>query len=209
MRICLQLLYTEGWVNLAKIVVPNIVNYCRKHGYNWNIHCFPEPCKFDFGYEKLKQIKNLFQTGLADVVWSLDCDAIITNYNKKVEDIIDPHFNFYITQGANTYNAGSFIIKKSKWTYLFIEDLLSKQGKENMHCEQDALCDYIREYGTKDICILPHPSINSFKYELYPEYPEVKTREEGNWHEGDWVLHLPGVGMDLRQEILSNVSIIL
>ena len=151
MRICLQLLYTEGWVNLAKIIVPNIVNFCRKHGYTWNIQCFPEPCPSDFGYEKLRQIKNIFDNNEADVVWSVDCDLLITRYDWKVEDLINDKDSFYITYGANTYNAGSFIFKKSEFTYWLIEHLLSKQGQDGMHCEQDAICDYIKEFGVETI----------------------------------------------------------
>jgi len=210
MRICLQLLYTEGWVNLAKIIVPNIVNFCRKHGYTWNIQCFPEPCPSDFGYEKLRQIKNIFDNNEADVVWSVDCDLLITRYDWKVEDLINDKDSFYITYGANTYNAGSFIFKKSEFTYWLIEHLLSKQGQDGMHCEQDAICDYIKEFGVESICILPHPTINSFMYPLPPEWPDVIKEKDGNWLEGSsYVLHLPGISMQDRYRILSSTPVIL
>lgn len=208
MRICLQCLYSESWIGLAKIVVPNIVGYARRYGYTWNIQCFKD-CPSDFGYEKLRQIKSIFYNGEADVVVSLDCDLLITNYNYGIEKFLTPGKDFYITYGANTYNAGVFILRKSEWAYKFIDYVLSKQGQEGMHCEQDAIVEYIKEFGTKDICVLPHPSINSFDYTLYPEWPDVRSQEEGCWHPGNFILHLPGVAMDQRKEILSSTPVIL
>lgn len=206
MRISMQCIYDTKWVSLAKLTVPNIVGYCVKHGYDWNIQAVQE-YKSDSGYDKLREIRKLFENNKADVVVSLDCDLHITNYNIKIEDFLNDTFDFYITHGANTYNAGVFILKKSGWAYWFIDYLLSCQGLPNMHCEQDAIMAYINEFGTKDICVLPHPSINSFMYDLYPEYTNV-THQEGNWQEGDFILHLPGVGMDKRHQILSNVKVI-
>lgn len=208
MRVVLQCLYSESWLDIAKVVVPNIVGYARKHDYLWNIQCFKD-YPSDFGYEKFRQIKDLFDSGETDVVVSLDCDLLITNYNKKIEDFLNESHDFYITYGANTYNAGVFILKKSEWAYWFIDYILSKQGKLNMHCEQDAIIEYIREFGTKDICIVPHPSFNSFNYRLYPEWPEVRSREEGCWALGDFILHLPGIGMEQRLNIIKNIPVIL
>lgn len=206
MRICLQILYTNSWVELAKVVVPNVVNYARRHGYTWNIQTVQEPYN---GYDKLRSIKKIFELNEADVVVSLDCDLFITNYNIKIEDFLKEDKSFYITYGANTYNAGVFIFKKSNFAYDLIDALLSKEGQEKMYCEQDAICEYIREHGTDDFCILPHPSINSFDYSLYSEWPDVRSEEEGCWHPGNFLLHLPGVGMERRLEILKNTPVIL
>jgi len=204
MKIVLQCLYTDGWLDIARVVLPNMANYAKRHGYNLNVKSYREPCPSDFGYNKIKEIKELFDHG-ADVVVSLDLDLLITNHNYKIEDFLNDKNDFYIAEG---YNAGVFILRKSEWSYRFIEYILSQQGKTGLHCEQDAIYQYIKENGNDDICVLPHPSINSFKYELYPEYSNV-THEQGNWEEGDFILHLPGVGMDKRKEILSTTKVIL
>ncbi len=203
MNICILILYTNSWQNIADVVLDNAVEYTYKHGYNLSIRRYPECFS---GYDKLEWSKSLLLEN--DYVWNLDLDALITNHNIRIEQFLDSDKNFFITYGANTYNAGSFILKKSAWANWFIEYLLSKKGEEKMHCEQDAILKYIEEYGTEDICILPHPSINSFMYDLYPEYSNVK-HEEGNWEEGDFVLHLPGIGMDKRYEILKNTKVVL
>jgi len=88
MRITLQMLYTKSWRDIAKITVENIVNYCVKHGYNWNIQWLDEP--YD-AFEKIRHIQRLFEANEADVVMSLDCDLMITNYTVKVEDFLDEY----------------------------------------------------------------------------------------------------------------------
>jgi hypothetical protein len=205
MKIILQCLYTDTWIDIARIVLPNIASYAQRRGYSLNVKCYSEPCPSDFGYNKLKEIKYIFDTDTADVVVSLDLDLLITNYNYKIEDFLNDKNDFYITDG---YNAGVFILKKSEWSYKFIDYILSQQGVEGMYCEQDAILKYISENGTSEICVLPHPSINSFNYDLYPEYGKVK-HNKGQWEEGDFILHLPGIGMDKRKEILSTTKVIL
>jgi hypothetical protein len=54
--------------------------------------------------------------------------------------------------------------------------------------------------------ILPHPSLNSYPYEHYPEFKNV-THEQGNWEEGDFLLHCPALPYEKRAEILRNAKI--
>jgi len=207
MKICLLILYTEGWMPIAKVVLPVATQYCKKHGYDFKFICFPGEYPSNFGFNKIRYIQEVFK-GDCDICWSLDLDTMITNHNIRVEDFLQDGKDFYITKDVNAHNAGSFIVKKSEWSKQFLEYLLQQKGKDGMHCEQNAIDKYIEENGTDDICVLPHPSINSYHYELYPEFKNI-THEQGNWEDGDFVLHLPGVGMDKRLEILKNTPVIL
>lgn len=202
MRICIQMLYTQGWLELAKVTTPNIVNYCRKHGYTWNIQCIKEP--YD-AFEKIRQIQSIFENNEADAVWSLDCDAIITNYTKKVEDYLNEEDYFYVCKDYNGINCGSFIVVKSEWSIRLLEKMIWYSKYDDIHCEQDALQRYIKIRGCENIKKLPHPSINSYLYKLYPEIP-MQTEEQGQWANGkSFILHLPGVGMDTRISIMKDI----
>lgn len=207
--ICIQVLYTECWKELAKLVVPNVVNYCLKHGYSWNIQ-FIDVEPFD-AYEKIRQIQKCFETEECEAVWSFDCDSLITNYTYKVEDFIDAEHDFFICKTVGVgINAGSFIIKKSEWAYKFLHYLLKCKGEEKMYGEQDAMNKYISEFPEETkIKYLSHPSINSFEMYLYPEFvDDYKGIENGVWKEGCYVLHLPGQKLQLRQSILENTIVI-
>lgn len=209
--ICIQCLYTQSWLDIAKIVVPNIIGYCQKHGYSWNIQCISEP--YD-AFEKIRQIQGIFQRNEADVVMSMDCDAIITNYTVKIEDFIKDKGWLFLCKDYNGINCGVFIVVNNGYSKIGLDCLLAKQYNLGVYCEQDALDSYLKviepiaiKYNYPTVEILPHSSINSYKYELYPEIPP-QTHEQGQWQEGDFVLHLPGIGMEKRKEILENIKII-
>lgn len=211
MRICIQCLYTKSWLDIAKITVPNITAYCQKKCYSWNIQCIDEP--YD-AFEKIRQIQGLFERDEADVVMSIDCDALITNYTKRIEDFLKIDSWFYVCSDYNGINCGVFIVKNTVYSKIGLDYILSKKEDNDVHCEQDALCKYlqvfepiINKYDYPKVQILPHPSINSYLYHLYHETP-TQTHEQGQWQEGDFILHLPGISMEQRKQILSNTKVI-
>lgn len=198
------MLYTDGWLDLAKVVVPNVVNYCRKHNYRWAISRISEP--YD-GFTKLTGIKNIFDNNDADIVWSLDCDTLITNYTIKVDSLLDDKYDAYFCNDYNGLNAGSFIIKNSNWSDIFLGYCLNLKGLEKMYCEQDAIVGYIKDHPSETkIKILAHPSINSYLYENYPEIP-TQSHEQGNWKQGDLLLHLPGINNEKRLSIINEYKL--
>lgn len=201
MRTCILILYTEDWKPLADVVVPTFHNYANKHGYELQIRSYKEPFS---GFEKLIWCKNLLED--YDVIWSVDCDTMITHENTKIDDFLEPDKHFYICKDYNGVNAGSFIISASEKTKSFLNFLISLKGKDGMHCEQNAIEVWMNLFPNDEgIKVLPHPSINSYKYILYPEIPTQKHRE-GNWREGDLLLHLPGVGMQQRINIFKTLK---
>lgn len=207
MRICVLMLYTEGWSDIANIVLPNAKEYCERHGYHLEgIMYRQNDFKLDFGYNKLLWIQCLFEKDLFDMIWSLDMDTLITNHNYRIEDFIKDE-DFYIAKDVNGINGGSFIIKKSNWSMSFLNELLDLRGKEGMHCEQDAMRAYFEKNGYENVKILPHPSINSYKYELYPEF-DISEEIEGQWKAGNFVLHLPALSIEKRLQILKNTPVV-
>ena len=203
MKVCMQMLYTQGWLELAKITIPNIVNYCRKHGYSWNIQCISEP--YD-AFEKITSITKMFESGEADVVVSLDCDSLITNHSIKIESFLDDVNKAYFCNDYNGLNAGIFIIKKSDWSGMFLFYCLNLKGVPNMDSEQDAINHFVKYCPIKSkIKILPHPSINSYLYKNYPEIPE-QEHKQGEWEKGDFILHLPALTIEKRISIFNDIK---
>ncbi len=206
MRICLQMLYTKSWMDIAKIVCPNVVNFCIKHGYSWNMQWLQEP--YD-AFEKIRHIQRLFAANEADAVMSLDADILITNYTKKVEDFLDDKHDIYFAEDLNGINCGTFIVKDSCFSKMFLERSLSVQGYPKVYCEQDAFNHILNvpyTYLWDKVKILPHPSINSFKYELYPEIG-LQTEDKGQWvQDSSFILHLAALGMKTRFDILNEMK---
>jgi hypothetical protein len=205
------MLYTDSWLELAKLSLPNIVRFCLKHDYRWNIQRIKEP--YD-GFEKIRQILASFE--YADIVFSLDCDTLITNYNTKIDDFLDNTRDAYFANDVNGLNCGSFIIRKSEWSLSFLKTVLSYSGDEGMECEQNGVDRYIKEYGMDKIKILPHPSINCYPLEhYYPsygkwgyQYGDKIQKPDNEWGKESFIIHVPGLPLVQRLHILKNTAII-
>ena len=196
--------YTANWANLMDVTLPILERYCEKNGYQLSVFK-NTPYDTYTGKEKIRQVLSVCEDG--DIALVLDADTIITNPEIRVEGFINDNQDFYITNHVGKVNSGVFIVRLSTWSRAFLNFLLSVIGMGWVHCEQDAIVKYLNEYpNDKKICILPHPSINSLMYQLYPEHKDITTEEEGNWTPNHLLLHLPGVGMDKRLEILTKIK---
>lgn len=196
-RICIQILYTNNWLEIAKIILPIAIQYTNKHGYAIDVKCVDHP--FD-GYEKLRQIKDKFVNNKYDIVMSMDADTIITNYTRKIEDLIDTDNDASFCYDHNGLNCGIFILRNTTKTKQIIDSALLQQGFEGMYCEQDALNKVKKYFNYK---VVPQYKMNSYLYELYPEVGK-QTHEQGQWKEGDFILHLPALSIEKRIEILTE-----
>ncbi len=211
-KIIVAILYTESWKDIAAITCSNAKKYCDKHGYEFESLEYPEPCKSDFGYGKLELIKEIFRANEADIVWSMDCDTLICRHDIRIEDLLDNEHDAYFTKDYNGLNCGSFIFKNTECSKELLELALGMKGKLNMHCEQDAFSEVLLKSSILHIIdrvkILPQSSINSYMYELYQEIPP-QTEEQGQFIPGkSFVLHLPGLGLEHRHQILSTTKIV-
>jgi len=158
-------------------------------------------------YVKHEIFKNLFQKGF-DLIWYRDIDSVITNMNIPITDFIDDEHDFFITRDFTELNGGSVIIRSSIKGQSF--NRLVLRCKSRYQNEQNAYNHY-REImvNNNTMKVLPHPSINSYKYYLYPECKEYVGREDlGDWKEGNFVLHVPALALSKRLEILSQAKII-
>jgi hypothetical protein len=202
MKVCVQMLYTKDWEPLAQKVIPVIIAYCEKNCFTWNIRQVEG--KYD-GFDKLVYIKKTFDSGDAGLVWSIDCDTLITNNKIRIDAFINECHDFYICKDVNGINAGSFIVVNTAWGNQFLDKLISFKGLPGMDCEQNAIEKYMEGKHNGKIRILPHPSINSYLYENYPEFKGI-THKQGQWQEGDLLLHLPGISMGKRLTIIDEIK---
>jgi hypothetical protein len=212
-KIGLLTAYYNNYKPLANIVVPNLQGYCIKQGYGLYDYVLPQEGSH-YSFKRLEMLKKIFSYHDIGVMLCTDIDILITNYNIKIESFLDDKHDFYICKDVNGINAGNFIVKNTEWSRTFIDFLLSKQGSfENDQCVIEAIHNN-PEWKSK-IKILPHPSINSFDMQYYaPSWGvigdrkiERPTHKEGAWEAGDFVLHLPGMDLNKRIEILKEVEV--
>lgn len=195
--------YSPSYQEIADITLPVMEEYCQKHRYGFEALKIPDN---DFAYRKHDYFSYLLSTDI-DVIFYIDVDCLITNYNYRVEDFIDDDHDFFITKDANEVNGGSMILKNTGRGRWINELILSKRGLyEN---EQNVINAFIHSpQFNQFIKILTHPSINSYRYDFYQEFPNVRGREEGHWHPGDFILHVPALELSKRAAILKTTEII-
>lgn len=203
MRIVVCTMYSPAYKELAELTVPNMQKYAARHGYDTHI-IFVEDEKW--AYKKHEAFKELFEMGY-DLIWYKDVDAIITNLSVPIESFLDDENVFYITKDFNELNGGSVIIKNTTAGRMFNSIVL--ENSDMFENEQNLFNSFpILVLGVDFMKILPHPSINSYKYDLYPECKGCVGREYlGDWMGGNFVLHVPALGLGKRLEILSQVKI--
>ncbi len=189
--------YTPDWQPLADIVIPKVEAYCAKHGYILMLvkHIENETV----GLYKMMQLALLMPC--FHHIWVLDLDTLITNPNIRFTSFaggagLDD--DIFITEDIHGINAGSWIIRNTEASRLFVRTVINNFDAPE---EQTVMKRYLDMVKVK---ILPHPSINSYKYELYKDILKdelgetVMTHEEGEWQPGDLLLHLPGLDMQTR-----------
>jgi len=55
-----------------------------------------------------------------DYIWSLDLDTVITDMRQRIDDAVDSRYDIIISNDPNAINSGSFLLKNSAWTRLFL-----------------------------------------------------------------------------------------
>jgi hypothetical protein len=192
----------------------NKVNYCNKHNYSG---CYGE---YEFrgiphGFEKIMLIKHLFSTKNISWLWWTGCDSMITNFNVKLEDIIDENYHFIIGVDLNGMNADSFLIRNSKEGNEYLDMILSRMNSYlnpmGMY-EQQIMWETYEEYKGI-IKQVPQRTFNSYDYSYLPwPAPQLdKLGNDGNWVKGDFLIQWPAMQLHDRiaraQNMLTEVIV--
>jgi hypothetical protein len=205
MRIMLLTMYGENYKEIAGITVPVMAEYCERHGYSLS-HIQLEDGN-NYAFKKHERIEEIIRNNEADVIFYLDVDCLITRLDVKVEMFIDEKHSFYITEDVHELNGGALICKCNSRMRLINSIILD--NRDDFDNEQNVI-NFFRNFYLfeKGMKILSHPSINSYRYDLYQEYPHIRQREQGHWHEGDFVLHVPGAAYQTRIDTLKNTTVL-
>ncbi len=211
MRVAILTMWAENYSELAAITIPVMEKYCSKHNYNLIALKIPQLQDNSYGFEKIRQLKNIIND--YDAILCIDPDALITSHEIKIEDFIKDHHSLYISKDINGFNAGVFIVTNTEWTDGLLNYILSLKGEFNN--EQEA----IEELYSPDSLIkeLTFPNnLQSIPYEFYaPTWGSIKgtqkgkpTHDEGCWEPLDFICHVPGLALNERINILRNIKII-
>jgi hypothetical protein len=186
----------------------NKLPYALRHGYK----AFEKRDNFSkeaVHFDKFTHILDTFDKN-PDLawIWWLDNDAMITNFNKRIEDVIDDSYDIILTTDLASINTGSFLVKNSENSRVWLEDMISKRKdylNDKKWFDQQCVIDTYVSY--KDIIkILPQRSMNSYDYRIYGvANPKDMEGNDGQWQSGDWVVHWPGLSNQLRIQLAEQI----
>ena len=105
--------------------IKNKQDYATRHGYG--IHIYKQEqstLKNTRAMAWVKVVHILSILSDYEYVWSIDLDTIILDMTTRLEtSLIDPRFDLVMGVDMNGLNSGSFIIKNSPWSRLFLHML--------------------------------------------------------------------------------------
>lgn len=201
MKVLIVTMLCDRYNGIAEVSLPNMLEYCQRHSYYDAVIKLSD--EEGFHYKKHEFFNEVFKTDV-DLIYYRDIDSLFTNLTVPIENFVDSEHDVFVTKDMMGYNGGSIIIKNTecgRW----VNDFILSQ-RENFNNEQEVMDKYFDEF-TKNVKVLQHPSINSYSYENYKEFSGV-THEQGNWQEGDFLLHTPALPFEKRAEILKSVKVI-
>jgi len=218
----------ESYKEIGLISAQNKYEYAMKNNYSFL--CFRSYEGYDrpASWFKVPLILSLLEN--YDWIFWTDADSLITNFNKKIEDIIETNYerkktlflspvalptevnlpelkeqNYIITQDNYSPCMGEFIIRNCEWSKNFFLEMNKQIQFAN---------DGIWENRAQDYLMFHNPEILKYckfipKKEMNAFYKTAKE-EPLDWTEGDFVCHLPATSQDRRvrymKELLQKIT---
>ncbi|KAH7292043.1 hypothetical protein KP509_29G048800 [Ceratopteris richardii] len=179
--------------------------YASLHGYGLRIYFHRPDMRRSLVWSKVTAIHEIFFQGPEvpssvdrdnDWIWLLDLDALIFNFNVKLESIVESarahhqgnDIDIVIAMDHNGVNAGSFLVRKSEWTRQLLRRWWQMQVGVVMvekFFEQGALHHLINT----DKSIAAHVHIAALRqFNAYGN----PSGDLYRFREGDFIVHCPG-----------------
>ena len=202
-KLAIVSLFNDRHLDLARHTWNNKLEYARKHGYSAYAktdNFSAEQVHFD-KFVHILDIMNQFP--YLEWIWWLDNDAMITNYDIRVEDLLDNAYHVIMPTDIAALNTGSFIVRNSVQGREWLEFLLSKKAEyknDKKWFEQQAVIDFYPKFQEL-FKIIPQQWLNSYDYRMYNIEGIDLLGQDGQWYPGDFVIHWPGLPNETRVKL--------
>lgn len=215
MRFALYTMHSATLKDMVAITVPNKTEYCRLHGYAYSQALFDGRRHVWPGYDRIPHLIDLLKSGVADWVFWLGADCLITNFSIRLEELTDRNFGMVMATDATEVQMDSFLVQPGRGGLELMQAIWnSRRTKYGANYEQSNLADKMKlPRFASTVKLLPQRAMNSYNYALYPKEwgPHFATQTDqlntdGNWHPGDFVFHVPGMALDAKLSELRRMN---
>ena len=196
MKITLLTLSSEEFWFINQLSAPNKLEYCLRWQIQFAMRKVPLSNPW---WVKGEHILSLLDD--CDWLWFMGADTLIMNQTISVERFLDEQYDFIIGKDYNGINNDVCFFKNSVGSKNFIKDCFKLKD----HCtnDQDAMKLVMESVSDFKYCIVPQKLFNAYLYDTEPAYASYPRGYEGNFSQGDFVLHLPGMDNIRRQQLLN------
>lgn len=218
MKFALVTAYNEAYQSLADITWnQNKKLYAQRWGYDTYEVTDGFTSIEDISWARTRKIVELLESGQYDWVHAVGCDTMITNFNIRLEDIVDNTADFIIATDCFNINNDSFFARNSNncisWLK-YLDTLQDQYCQKHPWNDQQCMIDNIEKLGS-GLKIVPQRLINSYDYDQYPgSVPHIYKKDifgnDGHWQPGDYLIQWPGIPNDRRiplaQHMLTQIT---
>jgi hypothetical protein len=217
MKICVINAHLPNYQQLAELTTyGNRADYCHRHGYELKVQTdgFTGGMQHPVSWDRFRFMRDTLAGGF-DWAWCSGTDTLNTNFNIRLEDLIDENFHVIASaEWCSPFQADSFLVRNSPEGLGWMDTILSMFDKYKTHTwvEQQAIIDTLPDF--KGIVkLLPQRAMNSYDYWLYREkYPKENRvysgvdifGNDGQWRTGDFLIHWPGLPLEQRMELVKK-----
>ena len=207
--------HDSNYKELSKLTYDqNKVLYCQRHNYPLFVKTSGFRTGLAANFDKIYYILSVLENNTdIDWVWWLDTDALITNFNKTIEEFCDNQYHCVI--GCETYNNqlteeinnGSFFIKNTAQSHELLREIIKEEPNHLDHpwTDQGSMMTVLAKHQHfKDIikCVNMR-QFNSLEYSYWDAQGWINHSipgrfENSQWYPGDFVMHWAGYPNDVR-----------
>jgi hypothetical protein len=186
-------LYTPNQTNFAIHSVKNHEYYCNKHGYEYHIYTYNLVDESIPTWNKVLAMKNHILDH--DYIFWIDSDAVFTNLDIKIEDIIKKQPKKDLLVARDPFwelNSGVIILKKSQWSINMLNKLWKMEHlPHHQGAEQSQLINLLKNESTDRYHIFPSSEFN--------QHPN-------GWKKNYFVLHMMGINYEDREKSFRSIN---
>ena len=217
MRIALATSWDAKYNELAALTTPIMHAYCLKNGYEFvplkgqfHLDMARDPSLLTYGDRiKIQIYKDIYKH--FDIIAWLDVDALITNMDKKLEDILGDR-NFLWTYGPSGPLSGFTIARTRPDVLLALHSVQHRAAEDASpqapggRSDQDTMRffmtmpPYDAVFGRHNLVSCKEAG-HCFPFALYGW---MQWADLGNWEPGDFVVTVPSLPIAERLELLSK-----
>jgi hypothetical protein len=126
MKVLLSTTWGKEYDELCSIISPENLKYCRRHGYDYNVHYAPfgsPGIYYNVDFNLVLGLINHY-----DLIATLDSDVLVMDQTRRIEDILGNAEQVIAEEklgpGCSPINAGVVIWKCGEWSRRLINNLL-------------------------------------------------------------------------------------